>query len=83
MVDIRKKIKDAGFTLEEIGTKIGKSKSQMTVIVNGKGNPTIKTLELIADAMKISVSELLADNTTPAHSLTCPHCGKPLSIKIE
>ena len=54
MVDIKKKIKEHGWTLEKVGKEIGVTKSGMTQVVSG--NPTIKTLEAIAGVLGISLS---------------------------
>ena len=81
MIDIKKKIKEHGWTLENVGKEIGTTKSGMTQVVSG--NPTLKTLEAVAAVLGIPVSELLRDNDAPTVGLTCPHCGKPITIKIE
>lgn len=81
MVDIKKKIKEHGWTLEKVGKEIGVTKSGMTQAVSG--NPTIKTLEAIAGVLGISVSELLRDDTAPTVGLVCPHCGKTIQIEVK
>jgi transcriptional regulator with XRE-family HTH domain len=81
MVDIKKKIKEHGWTLEKVGKEIGVTKSGMTQAVSG--NPTIKTLEAIAGVLGISVSELLRDDDSRATEFSCPHCGKPIHVKLE
>ncbi len=81
MVDIKKKIKERGWTLEKVGKEIGVTKSGMTQAVSG--NPTIKTLEAIAGVLGITVSELLHDESTPSGGLVCPHCGKAIHIEVK
>ena len=82
MVDIKKKIKEQGWTLEKVGKELGITKSSMTQVVNG--NPTLKTLESVAKVLGIPVSELLRDDeAAPPERLVCPHCGKPIKITIE
>ncbi len=82
MVDLKKKIRQYGWTLEKVGAEIGTSKSGMTQVVSG--NPTIKTLEAVAGVLGISVSELLReDESAPSTTLTCPHCGKPIHIELK
>ena len=80
MVDIKKKIKEHGWTLEKVGKEIGVTKSGMTQAVSG--NPTIKTLEAIAGVLGISVSELLRDDSS-AVGIVCPHCGKTIHIEVK
>lgn len=81
MVDLKKKIKEHGWTLEKVGKEIGTTKSGMTQVVGG--NPTIKTLEAVAGVLGISVSELLRDDATPSAEFVCPHCGKPIHIELR
>ena len=47
-----------------------------------QGNPSIKTLETIADALGVPFVELF-EKPEPSNGITCPHCGKPVTIKIE
>lgn len=47
-----------------------------------QGNPSIKTLETIADALGVPFVELF-EKPEPSNGITCPHCGKPITIKIE
>ena len=82
MVDIKKVIRAHGFTLEKVATELGVSKSTMTQFVSG--NPTLSRLQDIANVLNIPVSELVMDvDTPPSVSVICPHCGKPINIKIE
>lgn len=82
MVDLKKKIKEYGWTLEKVGKEIGTTKSGMTQVVGG--NPTIKTLEAVAGVLGITVSELLRDDgKTPTSGLVCPHCGKAIHVELK
>ena len=82
MVDIKKVIRAHGFTLEKVATELGVSKSTMTQFVSG--NPTLSRLQDIAKVLNIPVSELVRDvDTPPSASVICPHCGKPINIKVE
>ncbi len=81
MVDIKKKIKEHGWTLEKVGKEIGVTKSGMTQVVSG--NPTLKTLEAVAGVLGIPVSELLRDDkATTTAGLVCPHCGKTIRVEL-
>ena len=83
MADIKKKIKEHGWTLEKVGLELGATKSTMTKYVSASGNPTLKTLTAIAGVLGISVSELLRDGDAPTTGPVCPHCGKAINIKLE
>lgn len=79
MVDIKKVIRDHGFTLEKVANELGVSKSTMTQYVSG--NPTLSKLQDIARVLGIPVSELVRDtDASPAEGMVCPHCGKPLKV---
>lgn len=47
-----------------------------------RDRPTFDNLEAIASALGVTIPELFADYSS-ASTLTCPHCGKSFTIKIE
>jgi regulatory protein len=47
------------------------------------GNPTVETLNKIADALCVPVTELFERPKNDTVSLTCPHCGKSITLKAE
>ena len=52
------------------------------------GKPSYTTLEKIADALDVEIWELLVSKDEivgkiDGFSLTCPHCGKNINIKVE
>ena len=79
-MNIKKVIKDQGWTLERIASEMGISQPSVSSIVNG--NPTLDKLQAIAKIIGVSVSDLLADEDT-ARSFKCPHCGKDIHITLE
>lgn len=78
---IKEVIKSQGYTVQGVAEKIGKSKQSLHGIIE-KGNPTINTLSDIAGAIGVSISELYEESELD-NKLTCPHCGKPITIKLE
>lgn len=83
MPDIKKKIRESGFTTQQIAEKLNISQQAVSQAING--NPSLSRLEQIASAIGITVSELVAD--TPASHIEpqmhCPYCGHNLNIKVE
>ena len=79
-MNLKKAITDRGFTLQQIADKLGISNQAVSQAVNG--NPSLSRLEEIADAMQITVSQLLADEQETA-SLVCPHCGGKIHVKFS
>lgn len=51
-MNMREKRKELNVTLEELAKATEISKGNLSKIENGKGNPTRKTLEAIAKALK-------------------------------
>lgn len=71
--------RERGLTQKDLAAKIG-----MTPVGLAKaaaGNPTVDTLEKIAVALEVQITELFAP--PKQGSITCPHCGKQIKIKIE
>lgn len=82
---IKEVIKERGFTLEQVGKALGKSKSGISHIVNNENTPP-NTLRKIASVIGCDVVEFFRDEAT-SHAnpseLTCPHCGKPVKVVIS
>lgn len=58
--------------------------SRVTLSQNLSRNPTIKTLQRIADVIDCKVGDFFRDEIEPKSPAgVCPHCGKPINIKIE
>lgn len=82
--NIKKKIKEFGFTTQQqIAEKLGISQQAVNQALNG--NPTLRRLEQIADALGIPLSELVADepHLEREPQMRCPHCGHELTVKVE
>ena len=67
-------------TLSELASRLGIQYQSLYDSING--NPTLKRLQDIAYHLGVSVKDLFADDEEES-ILKCPHCGKPLNIKIE
>ena len=83
MPDIKKRIRECGFTTQQIAEKLNISQQAVSQAING--NPSLSRLEQIASAIGITVSELVADN--PASHIEpqqkCPYCGHDLKIELK
>ena len=84
-MDIKRVIKEKGLTLEQTATKMGISR--ITLMQSLGGNPTVNTLQRVADAIGCSVVDFFADeieeSTLQTPTFTCPHCGKPLDVVVQ
>lgn len=77
-----------GLTISEVASKmpngnggLGISQPSLSAIING--NPTVNKLKDIADIIGLTLSELVEEDGSEKMSTTCPHCGKPIRIKVE
>lgn len=50
----------AGLTITQLAELSGVSKTQINHIENGKGNPTVLTICLLAEALNVEPSELFS-----------------------
>ena len=78
---IKEVIKEKGMTITELADKMGINRVNLSNMVNG--NPTVETLNKIADALNVPVTELFERPKIDTASLTCPHCGKSIEIGIK
>lgn len=78
---IKEVIKEKGMTITELADKMGINRVNLSNMVNG--NPTVETLNKIADTLNVPVTELFEQPKTDTVSLTCPHCGKSIEIGIK
>lgn len=63
-----------------LADKVGISKVAVSNIVTGKSSPSLDNIIRIADALNVSITELIGEEKND-NTITCPHCGK--KIKIE
>lgn len=66
---IRKCRKEAGLTQKELGERAGIAEPTIRKYESNRLNPKIETLQKIADALKVNVSEL-TDNMRPVSMLS-------------
>jgi DNA-binding Xre family transcriptional regulator len=74
---IKEILKDKGMLYKELAERIGISDIALRASLSR--NPTLGTLQRVADALGVPVTELFVP--TPTDTLRCPHCGGV--IKIE
>lgn len=72
--------KEKGITLNEIAEKVGITQPSISRIVNGRMNPTLDTLEKIADSLGVGITELFKREDK---GLICPHCGNNIKVDIQ
>lgn len=83
---IKELIKEKGYTQQEFANKLEMTRVGLSQLINGK--PSYPTLEKIAKALDVPMWQLFAspEEVHPKKdslSLTCPHCGKDINLKVE
>lgn len=66
---------------KELATAMGVS--DVALRQSLKGNPTIGTLQKIADVLGVELWELFTASTSKGGNLTCPKCGAKLKLSVE
>lgn len=90
-LNIKRAIRERGFEVRQIAAKMGITPTALSQHLNGKiykgkrvpPNPSLEILTRIADAIGCDVVELFDPIDNSLNSPVCPHCGKPLKVKIE
>lgn len=77
---IREAIEQKGMTTKEVADILGISVSALNQ--NISGNPSVKVLEKISNAINVPIWQLFASKEDVKGDV-CPHCGMPIKIKIE
>ncbi|MEV4361094.1 helix-turn-helix domain-containing protein [Nonomuraea sp. NPDC004186] len=62
---IRRRREQRGMSGSELARRAGLSKATLSQLEAGKGNPTIETLDALAIALRIPLTDLLARDTDP------------------
>ena len=71
----KKKVKET-----ELAEKMGTSVQYVNKLANGKGNPSIETLDNIAEKLGVDFLDLFAKGNRPLDEFECPYCGKRLKV---
>ena len=80
-LNIKKAIKEHGLEVREVAKRMEITPTGLSQHING--NPSVEVLERIASARGCDISELFEQPKSDSLSLTCPHCGKNINIKLE
>ena len=71
--------KEKGLSMQELSDRLGIVRDTLTRNING--NPTIETLEKIANALGVSITELFDQPATD--TIICPYCGGKIKTSKE
>ena len=71
--------KEKGLSMQELSDRLGIVRDTLTRNING--NPTIETLEKIAIALNVPITELFDHPATDI--INCPYCGGKIKVSKE
>ena len=80
-MDVKTIIKQQGWTMEHLASEMGITR--VTLSQNLSRNPTIKTLQRIADIVDCKVGDFFRDEIGDAPAIVCPHCGKRILLSVD
>src|SRR3546814_6218006 len=78
--NIARELKKLGITQGELSERSGVAASHISYMVRGHGNPTLATLESLADAFGLSAVELLAADSTSRDKRSEEHTSELQSL---
>ncbi len=77
---IKEICKEKGILQKDLAKSLGIS--DISLRASLKGNPTVGTLEKVANALNVAVTELFEPKVSGA-VVVCPHCGENINLKVE
>ena len=78
---VKELCKQKGITQKELANVLGVTEITLTRV--NSGNCSLSLLERIATALNVQITELFAAPLVGAASVSCPHCGKSISISVS
>ncbi len=86
MTRIKEILKEKGLTVNQLADMLEISRQALSKQIQGK--MLVETAQRIAEALDVPMWQLFAslEEVLPKKdglSITCPHCGKDINIKVE
>lgn len=78
---VKELCKQKGITQKELANTLGVTEITLTRV--NSGNCSLTLLERIATALNVPIQELFAAPLVGAASVSCPHCGKSISVSVS
>ena len=80
-MDVKSVIRKKGYTFEQVAEKMGITR--ITLTQNLGRNPTINTLQRVADAIGCKVGDFFVDDISEdegSNTIVCPKCGAKFGL---
>lgn len=75
---------EKSITQKELAAKVELSTTSLSRIITGDQKPSLDTLEKIASALNVGISDLFGDSVaSDANTIICPHCGERIKLSVE
>lgn len=84
MTRIKEILKEKGITVQELADMLEISRQALSKQIQGK--MLVETAQRIASKLDVPLWQLFAspkDVNEASGVISCPHCGKPITIKAE
>lgn len=83
-MDVKSVIKEKGYTMDRVAQELGITR--VTLSQNLSRNPTVNTLQKIADVIGCKISDFFKDETEetmedPHNTIICPKCGARFKLE--
>lgn len=88
MLRVKEILKSKGITQKELASRLGINESTLSLNLKEDANPSLRILQGFATALGVPIGELFeapqeVKETRQIKKLVCPHCGKPIHIRVE
>ena len=80
MLRVKELAKEKGLNIADVANRMGIKAPALSRIINGS-NTTTDTLQKIADALNVPISELFERPDTS--TIKCPKCGTELEVRVK
>jgi transcriptional regulator with XRE-family HTH domain len=80
-MDVKSVIRKKGYTFEQVAEKMGITR--ITLTQNLGRNPTVNTLQRVADAIGCKVGDFFVDEVSDeegSNTIICPKCGAKFGL---
>ena len=78
---VKEILKERGISQKDFAAKLGMSKVGFSKTINEDGNPPLKRLQEISNALGIPIQELFEQPSTDV--IICPKCGTKFKMDKE
>lgn len=79
---IKQILQEKGITQKEFAKRLGMSETGLSLAISDDGNPPLKRLKQIADALGVNIAELFEAEQPVTETICCPKCDALIKVAI-